>query len=202
MLLRRLSLPGLSVLAAVVVCGTLLAPPRPARAISVVAASSKKAVTTFAGGLGLDPAFTASSPLTVVLARSLEDGSSLALNGVVDNLTGGLWERFDVTLDGASFASLGSLSAGFGTIAMVEEDPDAVRIFLDPAEPFGLEIGDVDGLGAATDWQIDLGGLAVGDAFEIAFVPYAVPEPALGALLLAALLCAAAPRPVRSADRG
>lgn len=178
-----------SVLAAagcVLLLGAALALPRAAEAISVLSAPAGVVATPFAGGVSLDPAFADASPLAVGLQVTAEDGDTLALNAVVDNLTGGLWDRFDVTLEGAAFASVGSVGAIFGGVDSVEEEPAAVRILLDPAEPFGLDLGDVTGSG--TDWEIDLAGLAVGATFEIAFAPQTVPEPGAALLALAALL--------------
>lgn len=170
--------------AALSVLGVLVAS-TPAGAVAIVEAPDALATLAGPGFLSLDPRFDDTEPLAVTARREVGDGDRVAFDAVVDNLGPALWSAFEVSLDRAAFASVGSIGAVFGGIAEVREDAAAVRILLDPPEPFGLDLGDV--AGAGSDWEIDVSGLAPGGTFSVRFAPTAVPEPGAAALLLSGL---------------
>lgn len=146
------------------------------------------------GALGTDPAFVSFAPMRLAVVLDAADlGGPLAWNGLVDNLTGELWIRFEISLEGASFALLGSAKGNAGSVQAVEGGGSGALVrFAPPGEAAGLDLGAA--LGTGTDWLIDLGALGAGSSFTIVLQPVAVPEPASAALTALGLAALAARR--------
>lgn len=146
------------------------------------------------GALGTDPAFVTFAPMRLAVVLDAADlGAPLAWNALVDNLTGELWARFEISLEGATFALLGGAAGNAGTVQAVEGGGSSALVrFAPPGEAAGLDLGAA--LGAGADWQIDFGALGAGSSFTIVLQPVAVPEPASAALIALGLAALAARR--------
>ncbi|MGB7404346.1 MAG: hypothetical protein WA906_01530 [Pacificimonas sp.] len=142
---------------------------------SVAGANSADTGLSTPGVLAADIAFDgfANGVSTITLDVELEAadiGPSLALNGIVDNLTGLNLTALDLTLDGTTFSAIGSVVPGFSaapTIIGGVGDQSLSILFADPGEGFGADLGDV-GFGGA-DFGIDIGSFVAGDSFSLKF---------------------------------
>lgn len=115
----------------------------------------------------------------------------LSMNALVRNLTGMLLPKFNFDLQGISFASAGSVTAGFGTIGSVTSSATNAQIAFSHGEPADFYFGNPLGNAGRFDWVLDTTGMQAGDSFSITAQ---VPEPASLALVLPLLAGLAAAR--------
>ncbi|MEM8800206.1 MAG: PEP-CTERM sorting domain-containing protein, partial [Pseudomonadota bacterium] len=107
------------------------------------------------------------SGFLVVEDGDLDDGPDVEFSSAVANFAVDDIVSLLIELDGATFNIPGEVTTIGGTDAIVEQTLTTLSITFDPAEPFGVDIGDV-GFGTPI-FTIDLTGLAVGDSFGISF---------------------------------
>lgn len=105
----------------------------------------------------------------------------LSMNALVRNLTGMLLPKFNFDLQGISFASAGSVTAGFGQVGAVSNSATNANIAFAQGEPSEFYFGDPLGNAGQFDWVLDTTGMQTGDSFSITAQ---VPEPASLALML------------------
>lgn len=119
----------------------------------------------------------------------------LSLNALIKNMTLLSLPKFSFGLHGISFASSGSVTAGFGTIGSVSTTPDTARIVFSQGETTDFYFGNPLGNAGQFDWVLDTTGMQAGDRFSIVAQ---VPEPASLALMLPLLAGLAAARRKRA----
>lgn len=170
--------------------GMLFSPLASAVFVSSTSAAAGNIVTDYSGvdvaAINLDIA-VALPPTTVNFQIERGDGASLAFNAVIANLFGQGIGRFLLTLENATFVTIGSVGTSFGSVPTTSGAGAIAGIEFLPAENLGFTLGNPYGL-SATDWTIDISNLTAGDSFALRL---AVPEPGSMPLVLAALaLCA------------
>ena len=106
---------------------------------------------------------------------------SLSLNAIIKNMTLQLLPKFNFDLQGISYASSGSVTAGFGTIGSVSNTATNANIAFSNGEPADFYFGNPLGNAGQFDWLLDTTGMQAGDTFSITAQ---VPEPASLALML------------------
>lgn len=126
------------------------------------------------------------SPVTLNFVVDADDLSSpyLSFNFLARNLTGDLFERFHVSLNGVTFSGIGTVTPTFGTLVSSGSGATAAWVIFSPPEPAELYFGNPLGLGGQSDWVLNLSGKNNGDVFTITT---AVPEPATWMTMLAGL---------------
>jgi len=129
------------------------------------------------GQLAIDPDFTTATPMSLAIVLEPGDGASIAWNALVDNLTGEVWNAFEIEVVGA-FLQAGSATANAGVVSgILASSAQAAAVHFDPAEPAGLDLGAV--FGSGEDWTV----VGAEGGFLLRFRPVAVPEPGtLGAI--------------------
>jgi len=115
----------------------------------------------------------------------------LNMSALISNMTGLLLPKFNFGLSGISFASAGSVTAGFGTIGSVSNSASSANIKFAKGEPSDFYFGNPLGEAGQFDWVLDTSGMQAGDRFSITAQ---VPEPASLALMLPLLAGLAAAR--------
>lgn len=105
----------------------------------------------------------------------------LNMSALISNMSGLLLPKFNFGLTGISFASAGSVSAGFGTIGSVSNSASNANIRFAKGEPSDFYFGNPLGKPGQFDWVLDTSGMQAGDRFSITAQ---VPEPASLALML------------------
>lgn len=105
----------------------------------------------------------------------------LSLNAIIKNMTLQLLPKFNFDLQGISYASSGSVTAGFGTIGSVSNTASNANIAFSNGEPADFYFGNPLGNAGQFDWLLDTTGMQAGDTFSITAQ---VPEPASLALML------------------
>ena len=105
----------------------------------------------------------------------------LSLNAIIKNMTLQLLPKFNFDLQGISYASSGSVTAGFGTIGSVSNTATNANIAFSNGEPADFYFGNPLGNAGQFDWLLDTTGMQAGDTFSITAQ---VPEPASLALML------------------
>jgi len=105
----------------------------------------------------------------------------LSLNAIIKNMTLQLLPKFNFDLQGISYTSSGSVTAGFGTIGSVSNTATNANIAFSNGEPADFYFGNPLGNAGQFDWLLDTTGMQAGDTFSITAQ---VPEPASLALML------------------
>ena len=109
----------------------------------------------------------------------------LGLNAIVRNLSGEGIGRFNLALEGISFAAAGSVTPTFGALGNAGIDGGTGTVLFSTPEWAEFHLGNPLGTSGLSDWQLSTAGLHAGDSFAIAST---VPEPAPVSLMLAALV--------------
>ncbi|KQQ86892.1 PEP-CTERM sorting domain-containing protein [Massilia sp. Leaf139] len=122
----------------------------------------------------------------------------LSLNALVRNLSGMALSRFDLSLQGISFLTAGSVTPTFGKLGSVASGAGYANIAFASPEWAEFHFGNPLALDGKNDWILDTRGLAVGDTFVISAD---IPEPSTFALFLPAL-CMAGVMAARRRQRG
>lgn len=141
--------------------------------------------------IGLDLALRGTGSAHVALALEASDvGQWLPFNAVIGVAPGQPLSALRVSLQGAGFAWVGTVTPAFGLLAGIEGDDRMQTLRFEPAEPFGLDLGAPSAQAGTQDWLLaPAPGLQAGDRFTLTVS--AVPEPATAALMLAGLGVAA-----------
>lgn len=164
--------------------------------VGVQAAGNDASVTLNGSSLALDLTLRNSAPVRVELALEAADvGQWLAFNAVVGAAAGNALPGLQLSLQGASFGLVGSITPAFGQLASISGDDLRQTLQFSPAEPYAVDLGAPFGQAGTQDWLLAPTGLQAGD--RLALTISAVPEPATTAMLalgLAALVVAARPR--------
>lgn len=177
MLLAALALAVAAPAAAVTITGT-----------TVAGGNSVTPVTTEPGTLEVDFGISSSSPIRLDLLTD-SDETTIAFNANIDSFlttvgNGAPLRRLTLSLGGgASFATIGSIAPAFSTAnGVLDASGTIFTINFDPAENFGLVLGDIGNGGS--NFGIDVANLQAGSAFTLS-LGAAVPEPASWAMLVA-----------------
>ncbi len=140
--------------------------------------------------LGVDYDFTGFGTIDVTFTVEAADiAAPLAFNSNINNFIGLGISDLNVTIAGATFDVIGSVTPSFSllnSLTVTGNELDAV--FTD--EPFSIVIGDPLVTGQGTDFTIDFSAANVGDTFTISVT--AAPEPASIALFGLGMLAAGA----------
>ena len=174
-------------LLSIMTCAGLLAPTLPARALTLVSttANGNRVAATVATShlptIAADIGFADWNPVSLVFELSANDADGLAaFNAVISNSTAGI-TALELTLDRGSFAQVGNVTPAFGAIAALVGDGQRQRISFQPAEHFGVDLGNPFAAPGQADWLLGLSGVQPGERFTLTVS--AVPEP--GGLALA-----------------
>lgn len=161
--------------------------------VGVQAAGNDASVTLNGSSLALDLTLRNSAPVRVELALEAADvGQWLAFNAVVGAAPGNVLPGLQLSLQGASFGLVGSITPAFGQLASISGDDLRQTLQFNPAETYAVDLGAPFGQAGTQDWLLAPTGLQAGD--RLALTISAVPEPTTTAMLglgLAALLVAA-----------
>lgn len=153
-------------------------------------------VTLNGSSLALDLTLRNSAPVRVELALEAADvGQWLAFNAVVGAGAGSALPGLQLSLQGASFGLVGSVTPAFGQLVSISGDDGRQTLQFNPAEPYAVDLGAPFGQAGTQDWLLAPAGLQAGD--RLALTISAVPEPATTAMLalgLTALIVAVRPR--------
>lgn len=153
-------------------------------------------VTLNGSSLALDLTLRNSAPVRVELALEAADvGQWLAFNAVVGAGAGSALPGLQLSLQGASFGLVGSVTPAFGQLVSISGDDARQTLQFSPAEPYAVDLGAPFGQAGTQDWLLAPAGLQAGD--RLALTISAVPEPATTAMLalgLTALIVAVRPR--------
>ncbi|WP_348755877.1 PEP-CTERM sorting domain-containing protein [uncultured Aquincola sp.] len=158
--------------------------------VGVQAGGNDASVTLNGSSLALDLTLRGSAPVRVELALEAADvGQWLAFNAVVG--AGAALPGLQLSLQGASFGLVGSVTPAFGQLASISGDDARQTLQFNPAEPYAVTLGAAFGQAGTQDWLLAPTGLQAGD--RLALTISAVPEPGTWAILglgLAALAVA------------
>lgn len=161
--------------------------------VGVQAGGNDASVTLNGSSLALDLTLRNSAPVRVELALEAADvGQWLAFNAVVGAAPGNVLPGLQLSLQGASFGLVGSITPAFGQLASISGDDLRQTLQFNPAETYAVDLGAPFGQAGTQDWLLAPTGLQAGD--RLALTISAVPEPTTTAMLglgLAALLVAA-----------
>lgn len=149
-------------------------------------------VTLNGSSLALDLTLRGSAPVRVELALEAADvGQWLAFNAVVGAGAGAALPGLQLSLQGASFGLVGSVTPAFGQLVSISGNDARQTLQFNPAEPYAVTLGAAFGQAGTQDWLLAPTGLQAGD--RLALTISAVPEPGTWAILglgLAALAVA------------
>ncbi|MBQ1765229.1 MAG: hypothetical protein IIZ92_20335 [Aquincola sp.] len=149
-------------------------------------------VTLNGSSLALDLTLRGSAPVRVELALEAADvGQWLAFNAVVGAAAGAALPGLQLSLQGANFGVVGSVTPAFGQLVSISGDDSRQTLQFNPAETYAVDLGAPFGQAGTQDWLLAPTGLRAGD--RLAVTISAVPELATTVLLglgLAALAVA------------
>lgn len=135
--------------------------------------------------IAADIGFAAFSSVSLLFQLSAEDAGGLAaFNAVVENLMAAQGiAGLELSLSQGTFEVVGSVTPTFSAVASVLGTAQQQRIAFEPAEAFGLDIGNPFAAAGQADWLIGFSGMQAGDTFTLTVS--AIPEPQGWALMLA-----------------
>jgi hypothetical protein len=123
--------------------------------------------------------------LTYVLDADDVARGTAAFNGILDNFTGGALGVLTVSVS-AGGLGVGAFASNDGGMAIAAQEAKSVMVSFSPLLETQAYLGDPFFTGTASDWTMDLAGLAAGDSFSVT-VAVAVPEPRTWAMLAGGL---------------
>lgn len=137
--------------------------------------------------IAADIGFVSPGSVTLTYALDADDVArgSAAFNGILDNFTGGTFGLLTVSVS-AGGLNLGAFESNDGAMTIVSQDVTSVTFAFSPLLETQAYLGDPFFTGTASDWALDLTGLAAGDSFSLT-VAVAVPEPGTWAMLAGGL---------------
>lgn len=112
-------------------------------------------------------------------------GGWMAFDAILSNAGVGPFSALDVRLDRGSFALVGDVTAQFGGVGTVTGSAMSQRIGFDPAEPFGVDLGNPFSQAGPQSWLLGFDGLVAGDRVTLSLQAVPVPEPSTTLLTLA-----------------
>lgn len=120
-------------------------------------------------------------------------GGWIAFDAILSNAGVGPFSALDVRVDRGTFALVGDVMAQFGGVGAITGAAKAQRIAFDPAEPFGVDLGNPFSQAGPQSWLVGFDGLVAGDRVTLSLQAVPVPEPSTTLLTLAGfgVLCAA-----------
>ncbi|MFY9512002.1 MAG: hypothetical protein WAQ05_13625, partial [Rubrivivax sp.] len=143
--------------------------------LAVVVAGSQIAVDLTLLQLGGSVSFE-------VALDAADVGQWLRFNAVIGNASGQGLEQLQLSLTGASFAWVGSVTPSFGALASVAGDDTRQTLQFAPPETYALDLGAPFAQAGTDDWLLAPTGSQAGDRFTVMLSP--VPEPGTGAMAL------------------
>lgn len=160
--------------------------PAHAFTVDVVDASGNDVDSSFSqpGMLSVEFGLKNALPVTLGIAAEAGDPALLAFNATLKNLIGEGFERITLELQGTTFASLGSASGTFGSIATVSGAGALASVSFSGPEYVEAYVGDWFLDGSGSDFAIDLAGATGPVSLTITA---SVPEPSTWAMLVAGL---------------
>lgn len=141
--------------------------------------------------IGVDLSLRTAGSASFQLSLEADDvGQWLPFNAVIAVAPGQALQALRVSLQGAAFAYVGTVTPAFGALAGIDGDGTQQTLRFQPAEAFGVDLGAPFAQAGTQDWLLaPAGGPQAGDRFTVTIS--AVPEPATAALMLAGLGVAA-----------
>jgi hypothetical protein len=112
-------------------------------------------------------------------------GGWIAFDAIVSNAGVGPFSALDVRVDRGTFALVGDVTAQFGGVGAVTGSSRAQRIAFDPAEPFGVDLGNPFSQAGPQSWLVGFDGLVAGDRVTLSIQAVPIPEPSTTLLTLA-----------------
>lgn len=137
--------------------------------------------------IAADIGFASPGSITLTYALDADDVTrgSASFNSIVDNFTGGLLGSLTVRVS-AGGLSVGAFESNDGGMTIAAQDAQSVAFAFAPLLETQAYLGDPLFSGTATDWTLDLAGLAAGDTVSLT-VAVAVPEPGTWVMLAGGL---------------
>jgi len=137
--------------------------------------------------IAADIGFVSPGSVTFTYALDADDVArgSAGLNGILDNFTGGMLGVLTVSVS-AGGLNVGSFESNDGGMAIAAQAAKSVTFSFSPLLETQAYLGDPFFTGTASDWTVDLAGLAAGDSLALT-VAVAVPEPGTWAMLAGGL---------------
>lgn len=137
--------------------------------------------------IAADIGFVSPGSVTLTYALDADDVArgSAVFNGILDNLTGGTLGVLTVSVS-AGGLSVGAFASNDGGMAITAQDAKSVTFAFSPLLETQAYLGDPFFTGTASDWTLDLTGLAAGNSLSLT-VAVAVPEPGTWAMLAGGL---------------
>ncbi len=178
---------------------TLLAACAAAILVATSSAHALELISTQANGHGVtldfstpqtiaaDIGFVSPGSVTLTYALDADDVTrgNASFNSIVDNLTGDLLGVLTVRVS-AGGLGIGTFESNDGGMTIAAQDARSVTFAFSPLLETQAYLGDSLLSGTATDWTLDLSGLAAGDTVSLT-VAVAVPEPGTWAMLAGGL---------------
>ena len=112
-------------------------------------------------------------------------GGWIAFDAILSNAGVGPFSALDVRVDRGTFALVGDVTAQLGGIGAITGSATAQRIAFDPAEPFGVDLGNPFSQAGPQSWLVGFDGLVSGDRVTLSLQALPVPEPSTTVLTLA-----------------
>lgn len=137
--------------------------------------------------IAADIGFVSPGAVTLTYALDADDVArgSAAFNGILDNFTGGTLGVLTVSVSTGGL-NVGAFASNDGSMTIDAQDAQSVVFSFSPLLETQAYLGDPFFTGTASDWALDLTGLAAGDSFSLT-VAVAVPEPGTWAMLAGGL---------------
>ncbi len=173
-----------------ILAATLFASAGSASAASLVAFDARgNDLDTFGTGptlLAVTVGFRNGAAVDLTLEVEADDvGGWIAFDAILSNVGVGPFSALDVRMDRGSFALVGDVTAQLGGLGAITGSTLSQRIGFDPAEPFGVDLGNPFSQAGPQSWLVGFDGLVAGDRVTLSLQAVPVPEPSTTVLTLA-----------------